>query len=350
MASAMNHLLDPCQIGNLTCNSRIVMAPRTHVCMGSDGVPTALAADFYAQHAVGGMLVTEAANVSPMSAAFELAPGIYDDAQMTGWKLVADAVHARCGKVFMPLCHSGRVSSYALLKGKSPLSPSGMNEDLGLLQVYGALRNGYYTRIAASPSRAMSLEDIAAAVREFRGGALRALRAGLDGVEIHAGNGYLPQQFLSPMVNRRIDAYGGRIENRARFLCEILESLCGVMPAQRIGVRISPFARDNNASDPGTAATYTYVARMLQEAGVGYVHVADSSDWRGRTDPHRILNLIRPHYNGALILNAGVSLAVGAELIASDRADMMVMNTPRPPADLLAPHNEVYEDSAASSV
>jgi len=223
------------------------------------------------------------------------------------------------------------------------LSPSGMNEDLGMLQVYGALRNGYYTRIAASPSRAMTLSDIDAAIREYRHGAEQALRAGVDGVEVHAGSGYLPQQFLSPLVNRRDDAYGGSLVNRVRFLRDILDHLLDVMPAQRIGVRLSPLGRENNAADPGGAATYTYIARLLQDIGVGYIHVAADAVWRGPAGIDHILNVLRPHFHGTIIVNAGVTLAAGAELVASGRANMVAFGRPFsawPAADDGAPERQ----------
>jgi 2,4-dienoyl-CoA reductase-like NADH-dependent reductase (Old Yellow Enzyme family) len=258
-----------------------------------------------------------------MSAAFELAPGIYSDAQVNGWKPVADAVHAAGGKIFMQLWHSGRISSYALLNGKAPLSPSGMNDDLGLLQVYGAMRNGYYTRIAASPSRAMTSAEIHHAIDEFRTGAANAVRAGLDGVEIHAANGYLPQQFLSPHVNRRTDEFGGAIRNRARFLQLVLEAVLEVLPAYRVGVRISPFALYNNALDPNPIATYAYVIRMLHEYGVGYIHGADTNAWGGTADMPKILQLIRTNYRGVLIANAGLSPDEANAMVADGRADMV---------------------------
>jgi N-ethylmaleimide reductase len=286
-------------------------------------VPVALNAEYYAQRATAGLIITEATNVSPNSAAFELAPGIYNDAQVAGWRGVAEQVHAAGGKMFMQLWHSGRVSSYALLKGAEPLSPSGYNEDLGLLQVYGALRNGYYTRIYASPSRAMSNEEVYAAVEEFRVGAENAKRAGLDGVEIHAANGYLVQQFLSPVVNRRSDEFGGSVENRARFLRLVIEAVLTVFPKEHVGVRISPYAAYNNATDPDVAATYGYVARMLNEYGIGYIHGADTNAWGGVPDMPKILELIRTNYSGVLIANAGLTPEAAQQLVEQGKADMV---------------------------
>jgi N-ethylmaleimide reductase len=319
----MNKLLQPIQTGDLSFKNRIAMAPITRARAGADGVPVALNAEYYAQRATAGLIITEATNVSPNSAAFELAPAIYNDAQLAGWRRVTEQVHAAGGKMFMQLWHSGRVSAYSLLKGAEPLSPSGYNDDLGLLQVYGALRNGYYTRIYASPSRAMTNEEVYAAVEEFRVGAENAKRAGLDGVEIHAANGYLPQQFLSPLVNRRTDEFGGSVANRARFLRLVIEAVLTVFPKQRIGVRISPYAAYNNATDTDVAETYGYVARMLNEYGIGYIHGADTNAWGGVADMPKILDIIRSNYSGVLIANAGLTPEDAQQLVEQGKADMV---------------------------
>lgn len=319
----MTKLLQPIQIGDLTFNNRVAMAPITRARAGDGGVPVALNAVYYGQRATAGLIITEATNVSPNSAAFELAPGIHTEAQVAGWRLVTEQVHAAGGRMFMQLWHSGRVSSYALLNGREPLSPSGVNDDLGALQVYGAMRNGYYARIAATPSRAMTAEEIHQAVAEFRAGAVNALRAGLDGVEIHAANGYLPQQFLSPLVNRRSDEFGGSIANRARFLRLVIEAVLEVMPAHRIGVRISPFAAYNNATDPNAAETYAYVAQMLDQYGIGYIHGADTNAWGGTADMPKILDIIRANYNGVLMANAGLTPEAAQALVEGGQADMV---------------------------
>ena len=278
---------------------------------------------YYAQRASAGLIVTEATNVSPMSAAFELAPGIYTDEQVEGWKPVAEGVRAAGGKLFMQLWHSGRVSSYALLNGQAPLSPSGINDDLGQLQVYGAMRNGFYTRIAASPSREMTRGEILQAIDDFRTGAANAMRAGMDGVELHAANGYLIQQFLSPQVNKRTDEFGGSVTNRARVLRMILDAVLESVPAKRIGVRLSPFALYNNAGDPAPQETYGYVAGMLQEYGIGYIHAADSNAWGGQGNMPEILSILRPRFTGTLIANAGLTPTTGERLLADGHADMI---------------------------
>lgn len=318
----MTTLHDSITIGDLTLRNRIAMAPLTRARTGAAGVPSALNAAYYAQRATAGLIVSEASNVSPLSSAFELAPGVYCAAQADGWRQVADAVHARGGLMFMQLWHAGRVGSSALLGGREPLSPSGINDDLALLQVYGTLRNGQYTRLHASPSRAMSEFEIYNAINAFRHGAVNAVRSNMDGIEIHAANGYLPAQFLSPHVNRRTDLFGGSLANRARFLRLTVEALLELLPAARIGVRLSPFAAYNNAADPRAADTYAYVAAMLDDYGIGYIHAADSNAWGGAADMERLLRLTRLHYRGVVIANAGLTPASAQALLDAGMADM----------------------------
>ncbi|WP_413458911.1 hypothetical protein [Herbaspirillum huttiense] len=157
---------------------------------------------------------------------------------------------------------------------------------------------------------------------EFRTGAKNALEAGMDGVEIHAANGYLPQQFLSSHVNRRDDEFGGSLDNRARFLRLVIEAVLKEMPATQIGVRLSPFALYNNAVDADTYATYAYVTKMLDGYGIGYIHAADTNAWGGNKDMSRMLEIIRPNFAGMLIANAGLSFEEAEQLIVSGKADM----------------------------
>jgi 2,4-dienoyl-CoA reductase-like NADH-dependent reductase (Old Yellow Enzyme family) len=319
----MASILDPVRLGNLSLPNRIAMAPVTRARSGHDGVPTADNAQYYAQRASAGLIVSEATNVSPDSAAFELAPGLYTAAQTEGWRRVMEQVHAAGGTLFAQLWHGGRISSYALLQGRQPIAPSAVNDDLHLVQAYGALANGSYTRIAASPARAMDDGDIERAIGEYRSAARNAMLAGIDGVEIHAGNGYLPHQFLSPHTNRRDDSFGGSLVNRARFLDLVLRAVLEEMPAQRVGVRISPFAGYNNAVDPQAVETYTYLARLLSAAGVAYIHAADTNAWGGEPDMARILGILRPNFGGAIIANGGLDAESGQALVGSGMADMV---------------------------
>ncbi|WP_296947476.1 alkene reductase [uncultured Massilia sp.] len=325
----MTSLLDPVRLGDLTLPNRIALSPPPHARCGADGVPGAASAADHAQCATAGLVIADAASVSRNAVADELAPGLYGQAQVQGWRRVAAAVHAAGGTVFAPLCHSGRVSSYALLEGRAPLAPSAVDDDLHLLRVYARLANGCHGRIAASPARAMTIAEIHCAVEEFRAAARNALRAGLDGVEIHAGDGYLPQQFLSPHTNRRADLFGGQLVDRVRFLDLVLRAVLEEVPAGRVGVRISPFSTRNNAPDPDAVATYTYLARVLGVAGVAYLHATDCDERGGMPEMQRLLAIVRPHFCGVVIAGCGTDRAAGAALLASGQADMVALGRHR---------------------
>jgi N-ethylmaleimide reductase len=319
----MPALLTPHQIYDLPLKNRVVMAPMTRCRTKMNGLPNSLMAQYYEQRASAGLLITEATNVSAMSAAFELAPGIYTDEQMHAWKSIVARVHTAGGRIFMQLWHSGRVSSFALLDGQSPISPSGINDDLEQLQVWGHLQNGHYTKIHATPSREMTTDEAADAVACFKAAAKRAGEAGFDGVEIHAANGYLPHQFLSSTTNVRTDRYGGSVEKRTLFLREILEQVSEVMPLNRVGVRISPFALYNNVRDGNPEQTYTVVSKMLQEFGVAYVHAADTNGWIGKPDLSAIVSIVRSGYDGTLMVNGGLTLEEGESLIQTGTAQLV---------------------------
>ncbi|SAL05317.1 NADH-flavin oxidoreductase/NADH oxidase [Caballeronia calidae] len=319
----MTTLFDPINLGDLKLANRIVMAPLTRARAGENDVPTDLMSRYYVQRASAGLIISEAINITRRSQSFERSPGLYSDEQTGAWREVVSKVHEAGGRIVAQLWHTGRASSLALLNGEAPVSPSGINDDLHTLQVWGQMRNGVYTKIHATPSRALTGEEVRDAVQEYRKGAENARAAGFDGVEIHAANGYLIHQFLSPTTNRRTDAYGGSIENRTRFLREIIEQVAEVFPIDRIGVRISPFADYNNVRDPNPVETYKYVAAILQELGVGYLHVADTNGWFDRPDLPELLKIVRPTYAGTLIVNGGIDGEKAARLVKDGQTDLV---------------------------
>ncbi len=319
----MSPILENYDLHGLRLPNRVVMAPMTRSRAPLRGSPTDMTAQYYAQRASAGLIITEATNVSPASAAFELTPGIITAEQIAGWRNVTNQVHAAGGRIFMQLWHGGRVSSFALLGGDSPLSPSGVNDDLEQLQVWAQLQNGQYTRIHATPSRAMSLDEVKLAIGAFRQGAINAIDAGFDGVEVHAANGYLPHQFLSSTTNTRNDRYGGSIANRANFLRDILTEIGSAVPLDRVGVRISPYAHYNNVRDADPDGTYDYVGKMLDEFGVAYVHAADTNGWSGTPDLPRIIERIRKVFSGTLMVNGGISTDHAEALIHNGEADLV---------------------------
>lgn len=319
----MTTLLDSFRLGDLELPNRLIMAPLTRARATVKGVPTAPMAEYYAQRATAGLLISEATNVSAMSNPFERAPGLFTDQQVEGWLPVTRAVHEAGGRIFAQLWHGGRAGAMGTLNWAEPLSPSGFNDDVDTLHVWALLKNENYVRISATPSRAMTLDEVRSTIAEYKKAAQNAIAAGFDGVEIHAANGYLPHQFLSAHVNRRDDEYGGSIENRARFLMEIVEAVAEVVPVSRIGVRISPFTNYNSALDDFAADTYAYVGRMLQEKGVSYIHIADVNGWFGAPDLEKILGILSGNFEGALIANGGLDLEKAAALVKDERVPLI---------------------------
>jgi len=324
----MTSLFDPIDLKGLLLPNRVVMAPLTRCRAGAGDVPQPISATYYGQRASAGLIISEATNVTPKSCAFEKAPGIYSAAQVDGWRVVADAVHAQGGRIFMQLWHCGRVGADAILDGHAPLAPSEVNDDLDALQVWGQMANGRYARIAATPSRAMTEADIAEAIADYARAAANAMLAGLDGVEIHAANGYLPHQFLSPATNRRNDRYGGSLENRLRFLREVVEAVLTRVDAGRVGVRISPFAAYNNPRDPEPAGTTEAVARLLDGYGLAYLHLADTNAWAGSPDMPKLLAAVRPNFRGPLIGNGAITPEAAGELVGSGALDAVAFGRP----------------------
>lgn len=318
---AMPDLFEPVTMGDLGLANRIVMAPMTRSRADARGIVNASAREYYGSRSGAGLLITEAVNIGPMSNAFDRAPGIWTDAQVEGWKPVVDHVHEKGGRIVAQLWHGGRASARGILGDRQPLSPSGVNDDLDRLQVWALLANGAYVRIAATPSRAMTLHDIQAVVREFHVAAANATRAGFDGVEIHGANGYLIHEFLSSALNRRDDEYGGSPEGRARLLRETIAAVADALPLERVGLRLSPFADYNNVRDPDPGATYGHLAQWLDRVGLAYLHIADTNAWSGSPDYDRLIPLIRAHYRGPLIVNGGITPEKAAEIVGQGDVD-----------------------------
>jgi N-ethylmaleimide reductase len=324
----MSTLFSPMDLKGHALPNRIAMAPLTRCRAGDGDVPQPISAVYYAQRASAGIVISEATNVTPKSCAFEKAPGIYSEAQVAGWKVITDAVHKAGGRIFMQLWHCGRVGSEAILNGEAPLSPSGVNDDLGALQVYGLMANGRYAQIAATPSRAMTLAEIEETIADYAKGAANAIKAECDGVEIHAANGYLPHQFLSATLNQRTDKYGGSLQGRLQFLKEVIEAILAKVDASKVGIRISPFAGYNNTRDPNAKETYTAVAKMVESYGLVYLHVADTNAWGGTPDMPEILKTVRPHYTGCLMGNGGIDPGDAQKMVEEGALDMVAFGRP----------------------
>lgn len=265
----MSQLLTPVRIGRYTASNRVVMAPMTRSRADADGVPSDLTVTYYAQRASAGLIISEGVFPSSLGKGYVNTPGIETPAQVAAWRKVADAVHARGGRIFMQLMHCGRVSHPSLLNGTTPVAPSAIKPNGQAWTPAG--------QVDFVTPRELGIAEIATVVDDYRQAARRAIEAGFDGVELHGASGYLPEQFLSTGSNNRQDQYGGTVENRARFVLQVLDALAGEVGADRVGIKISPEMNYNSISDAAPQETYLYLVNQLRGRGLAYLHVAEYS-------------------------------------------------------------------------
>ncbi len=311
-------LSTPVTLGALSLPNRVVMAPMTRNRATGDGVPTPIMATYYAQRASAGLIVAEMAPVAATGVAYPMTPGIYTDAQTDGWRHVTDAVHAAGGRILLQIAHGGRISHPALQpNGETPVAPSAIRPDGSVFTPQGP-------QPFVTP-RALEVREIAAIVAEFADGARRARDAGFDGIELHAANGYLIDQFLRDGANDRTDAYGGSAERRARMLVEIVEAVSAAWSADRVGVRVSPFNAFNSMSDSDPVATFTTVASLLDGRGLAYLHVVEpvAADGTARLTPE-----LRRHFSGPVLVNGGYDATTADAAIARGEGDAVSFGVP----------------------
>ena len=297
------------------------MAPLTRSRATPERVPTPMMAEHYVQRASAGLIIAEATNVVPQSNAWECTPGIFTREQIHAWGELVAAVHRAGGRIALQLWHGGRVSAVRAAGAAAPLSPSGVNDNLEAVTVWGRNEDGKFSKLAATPSRAMTLDEVRDTITAFGVAAGAAREAGFDAVQLHAANGYLPHQFLSAYLNRRTDEYGGSPEGRARFALEVVEAMLPHFPRGRVGLRISPFAPFNGAIDPDPLPAYMYLLRELGRRGLGWLELADSNFWSGRFDRDSMLALARPVFGGPIIVNGGIDPSTGDELVRVGTAE-----------------------------
>ena len=309
----MSTLFDPLRVGDIKLDNRIVMAPMTRSRADDRGVQPAFVAEYYRQRASAGLIITEATNVSPLAKGYVRTPGVYTPEQVEGWRPVAEAVHARGGKVFMQIFHTGRIALPDFLPGGAqPVAPSAVRAE-------GQNYTDEGMKAFVTP-RELTREEIARTVKDFAAAAANAVAAGFDGVELHAASGYLVQQFLSTNVNLRTDEYGGPVGHRARFLFEVLDALAGAVGAGRVGVKFSPRMPFNDIEEGDAEELYPYILGRLNGRGLAYVHVGDftGAGWHAR---------LRPVYEGVYFAGAGLTKEAGEELVAGGLADAVVYGT-----------------------
>lgn len=317
-AQARSDLFQPVRLGPYQLANRIVMAPLTRSRAGEDGVPRPLMAEYYAQRASAGLIITEGANISPQGRGYALTPGIYDAAQVEGWRQVIEAVHARGGRIFPQLWHVGRVSHPSVQPGGAlPVAPSAIRPEATS-----------YTEAGFQPCvtpRALATAEIPEIVEQYRHATRNALAAGFDGVEIHAANGYLIEQFLRDSTNKRTDAYGGSRENRARLLLDVTEAVAGVCGGERVGIRLSPISPVNGADlDSDPAGTYAYVVERLNAFDLAYIHIIEGATQGPREVPGGFdLQSLRRSFKGLYIANNGYDLALALKARRRNLADLV---------------------------
>jgi len=300
-------LLEPLPLGDLVLPNRVIMAPLTRSRAGSARIPNALMAEYYAQRASAGLILTEATSVDPMGVGYANTPGIWSPEQVDGWKLVTRAVHEAGGRIFLQLWHVGRISDPIFLDGKLPVAPSAIAAE-------GHVSLVRPERPYVIP-RALSRDEIPAIVEAYRRGAANAKQAGFDGVELHGANGYLLDQFLQDRTNRRTDDYGGPVENRARLMLEAVDAAISVWGPGRVGLHLAPRGDSHSIGDSDPARTFGYVAREVGRRKLAFIFV------REKLGPGRIGPELRKAFGGPFIANHGLTPTDATTLLAHGEAD-----------------------------
>ncbi|SFB57940.1 alkene reductase [Azotobacter beijerinckii] len=325
-------LFTPYRLGGLLLPNRIVMPPMTRSRAGTGNVPTALMAEYYRQRASAGLIVSEGTQVSQQGQGYAWTPGIHSREQVAGWRGVTDAVHAAGGRIFAQLWHVGRVSHVSLQPGgaapvsSSPLLAEGVKvfidpEGRGPEAAAGQL-------VQHSAPRVLAVEEIAGIVHDYADAARNALAAGFDGVELHAANGYLINQFIDSQANTRTDAYGGSLPNRLRFLREVAEAVAAVTGPDRLGVRLAPLTTLQGAVDDTPQATYLGAAKVLDNLGVAYIHIAEA-DWEDAPDmPAAFKEALRLIYRGSLIYAGKYTMERAETALRNGWADLIGFGRP----------------------
>jgi len=315
-------LFDSYRLGDITLSNRIVMAPLTRNRAVAGLVPSPLAVAYYSQRASAGLIVTEATQISATAQGYQDTPGLFTEAQVEGWKHVTDAVHAKGGHIFVQLWHVGRVSHRSLQPGgAAPLAPSAIRAET---KTY--VNNGF---AAVDEPRALTLEEIPGIVDDFRKASANALRAGFDGVEIHGANGYLIDQFLRDGANQRTDAYGGSIENRTRFLKEVLEAVTGEIGRERTGLRLSPVTPANGLSDSNPQVLFNHVLEVVESLHPAYVHMIEGATGGPRDIvPDFDFEALHKRFSGTWMVNNGYDGVMAEAAVAAGKADLVAFGKP----------------------
>jgi N-ethylmaleimide reductase len=318
----MSILFSKAALGPLALHNHMVMAPLTRS-RATGNIPNDLMAEYYAQRASAGLIITEGTSPSPNGLGYPRIPGIFSADQVAGWKTVTDAVHARGAKMFVQLMHTGRIGhALNLPAGAKVVAPSAI----------AAAGEMYTDAEGMKPLPipvAMTENDVKAAIAEFVQAARNAMAAGFDGIELHGANGYLLEQFIRPNSNQRTDKYGGSIENRARFMLEVAEATIAAIGKDKVGIRLSPFGVFNDMPlYPEMEADYTYLARTLNAAGLAYIHLVDHSSQGAPIVPDSIKATFRATFKRTLILSGGYDATRAESDLGAAKGDLIAFGKP----------------------
>ena len=312
----MRSLFESVLFGPLVLKNRVFMAPMTRIRANRDGVPSELAMQYYAQRASAGLIITEATQISPMGKGYINTPGIHSPVQTVAWRRIVDAVHENGGRIFLQLWHVGRISHSSLLPNNArPVAPSAIQADSHTFIATG--------RAQVSEPVELTRVGIKETVVDYRSAARNAKEAGFDGVEIHAANGYLIDQFLHTGSNQRRDLYGGTALNRVRFLAEVTEAVLEVWGEKRVGVRLSPTGTFGDMHDEDLTETFSAAVDLLNNCRVGYLHVIESTNDDRQNSEYDwvLLRRVRELWRGFYIVNGGYNAARGREAVLTGYAD-----------------------------
>lgn len=315
-------LLSSYKLGKSVLNNRVVMSPMTRS-RAIGNIPNDLMAEYYRQHSGAGLIITEGTSPSPNGLGYARIPGIFSEAQVEGWKKITSTVHNNGGKIFVQFMHTGRIGHQLNLpEGARLLAPSAVKAagkmwtDQKQLQEYPV-------------PEAMTSEELASTKMEFVNSARNSILAGFDGVELHGANGYLLEQFLSPITNIRTDNYGGTIENRCRFVLEVVNAVAEAIGMENTGIRLSPFGIGGDMHYyPETESTYEYLAESLNKTGIAYIHLADHSRMGAPPVPLELKRLIRSTFKNTIILSGGYNLERAGEDLKSGLGDLVAFGKP----------------------
>ena len=333
----MTMLFEPYRLASHQLHNRIVMAPMTRTRTSEGDVPTALMAKYYAQRASAGLIVTEATDVSPRSKGYAWTPGIYTDAQVQGWHHVTDAVHQHGGTIFLQVWHVGRMAHTSLMPDGE--APWGVTDERSRSDVFARGADGQLSFVPASTPRKIRTEEIPEVVEEFAIAFRNAQRAGFDGVEIHAANGYLFDQFMNSTLNRRTDLYGGQTpESRTRLLLEVVDAAIAVLGANRVGVRVSPGGKYNSMpADPHIEETLLHLCDQLGRRQIAYLHLVyqlmpsgnmDESEFNETTLSHDLVVKVRKAFAGTVIWCGGFTDHTARAALDTGFVDMIAFGRP----------------------